>query len=52
MSVVIVWILCGILGYQIAKKKKIGATAGAILGLILGVFGIIIILLCKDDNSQ
>lgn len=40
--VVLIWIICGIAGYSIGNAKGRGPT-GLLLGLLLGVFGIIII---------
>jgi len=42
------FILTGIIGYLIGKKKKIGGEWGAIIGALLGVLGILIVVLTTD----
>ena len=48
----ICWLLCGILGYLLAKDKKMGSTTGAVLGFLLGIIGIIIILCSKNNENS
>ena len=35
--------LCALWGYNVGKNRKIGSTAGALLGFFLGLIGIIIV---------
>jgi hypothetical protein len=48
MLYLIIWILLGVIGYKMAEKKKMGPWVGAILGGILGVFGLLIIYFSND----
>lgn len=36
------WILFAVIGYNIGDRKGLGAL-GAVLGLVLGIFGVLII---------
>ena len=43
--IMLVFILCGFLGYREGKKRTIGATAGLLLGIFPAPFGLIIVYL-------
>jgi hypothetical protein len=47
----IVWILCGVVAAFIGAKKGV-ATAGFIVGFLLGPFGILIALFSKGDRRS
>jgi len=42
--------LFGLASYFIGKTSEIGATKGAILGFLFGVFGLIIVLCSRDKE--
>lgn len=41
MEVFLVWILCGIVCYLLAKNKNRNEWIGALLGVLFGVFAVI-----------
>lgn len=48
--IIVISIICGIIGAMIGSPKNL-AGSGFLLGIILGPFGIIIILLIKGDRK-
>jgi hypothetical protein len=51
MAYFIFWILCGIIGGMIGANKGAGCT-GAILGLLFGPLGIIIVIIMKGNRVK
>lgn len=53
MSVVFIvfCVVCAFLGMFLGEKRRIGATAGFLLGLLLGVIGLIIVILSRRVPS-
>ena len=50
MEILIFWLLCGVVAAVIGAKKGAGGT-GFILGVLLGPFGILIVLFVKGDRK-
>lgn len=47
---VIIWLLCGIIGFMIGEKKN-RPTLGLLLGILLGLIGIIIMLVIEPKQD-
>ena len=50
MLIFIVLVALSILGYKMAENKKMGPVVGALLGFLLGLIGILIIYVSKDND--
>lgn len=48
---VIIWIGCGVIGAKLMKQKKRSEAIGAILGVILGLIGLLIILFIPENKT-
>ena len=46
----IIWLLCGIIGYMIGEKKN-RPVLGLTLGFLLGIIGVIIILVVPAEQK-
>ena len=51
MAIVLIWIICGVIAGIIGSSKGAGC-AGTALGLLLGPFGIIIILVMSGNQKE
>jgi hypothetical protein len=51
MIYLFIWLLTGFIGYKMAENKKMGPAIGAVLGVLLGLIGLIIIYFSKDSES-
>lgn len=51
MLILISLIGFGILGYELGKTKKMGPTSAAILSLLLGLIGIVVVLCSKNAEK-
>ena len=49
--VLILWIICAFLGYNIGKDKKMGPIIGFFLGLLFSILGVIIVLLSANNDK-
>lgn len=47
-------IICALIGYNMGDKRSVGAGAGMLIGLLLGIIGILILLFFPvvDDKSD
>ena len=51
MVILIIWLLCALLAGFIGQSKgKLGL--GVVLGLLLGVFGVVIMLIVKPSSTS
>jgi membrane associated rhomboid family serine protease len=47
----IIWLLCGIIGYLIGDKKN-RPVLGLALGFLFGIFGVIIMLIIEPKKVE
>lgn len=48
--VLVAWLLCGILSAVIASSKNLNVALWAVVGLLFGVFGLLIVLVVPAEN--
>ena len=48
----IIWILCGLIGYQIGENKGNSGCFSSILGFLLGPIGLLLVYFTPSDNKE
>ena len=49
-GVIVVWVICGIVGALIGPDRGYASTTGFMIGLLLGVFGLVLIVLARGGS--
>jgi len=48
----LIWVLCGFFGAAVAEKRNRTLVEGALLGLLLGPIGVLIVLLWPGKKDE
>ena len=52
LIIILLWVVLAYIGYKMAEKRDRSVCIGAVLGFLLGIFGLIIIAIWGESEEK